>query len=133
MLVLTIILVPITSVSADTYTSKDNTIIGSNYYDFFKSHFGEDKNYQFFAYDCYGSGSYSRTCYYGIDNEFNYVKISYNSSNELEITKGVDKNFSVTGANIIEVKPSAEYQILRGLTFAFLILVIYVMLGVIFL
>lgn len=133
MLVLIIILVPITSVSADTYTSKDDTIISSTYYDFFKSHFGEDKSYKFFAYNCYGSGTYNRTCYYGIDKDFNYVKISYNSNNELQITKGIDENFSVNGSNIIEVKPSLFAQILWAITFIFIFYIIYIMLGVIFL
>lgn len=133
MLVLTIILVPITSVSADTYTSKDNTIIGSNYYDFYKAQFGEDKYYKFFAYDCSGSGTYSRTCYYGIDRDFNYVQIKYNSNNEMEIVKGVDEDFSVTGTNIIEVKPSPESQIAYGLNFILVFFIIYTMLGVVFL
>lgn len=133
MLVLTIILVPITSVSADTYTSKDNTIIGSNYYDFFKAQFGEDINYKFFAYDCYGSGTYSRTCYFGIDENFNYIKISYNTENELQISKGIDEGFSVSGVNVIEVQPSVSYQLLYGLTFVFIFAVIYIMLGVVFL
>lgn len=133
MLVLTIILVPITSVSADTYTSKDNTIIGSNYYDFYKAQFGEDKYYKFFAYDCYGSGTYNRTCYYGIDRDFNYVQIKYNSNNEMEIVKGVDEDFSVTGTNIIEVKPSPESQIAYGLNFILVFFIIYTMLGVVFL
>lgn len=132
MLVLTITLVPTTNVSADTYTSKDNTIIGSNYYDFFEAQFGEDKNYKFFAYDCYGSGTYTRTCYYGIDNDFNYVKVSYNSENELNITKGIDTEFSVTGNNIINVKPSFTSQLVRAIAFIFIFFVVYIMLGVIF-
>lgn len=132
-MVLTIILVPISSVSAETYTSKDNAIINSTYYEFFKSQFGEDKYYKFFAYDCLGSGSYSRTCYYGIDNDFNYVKISYNSNNELQITKGIDEDFSVSGVNVIEVKPSINVQIAYGFAFVFVCYIIYIMLGVIFL
>lgn len=131
MLVLTIILLPITNVSALSYTSKDDIIISSTYYDFFRSQFGEDKNYKFFAYDC-SSGNYSRTCYYGIDNDNNFVQIKYNSSYNYEIIKGIDNDFSVIGNNIIEVKPSFSSQITQAITFIFIFFVIYLMLGVVF-
>lgn len=133
MLVLTIMLVPTIKVNATTYTSKDDIIISSNYYDFFKVNFGEDKSYKFFAYNCYGSSSYQRTCYYGIDKDFNYVNIKYDTSNNLEIIKGTDTNFNVNGSNIIEVKPSNLSQLLYAITFIFIFFVIYIMTGVIFL
>lgn len=133
MLVLITILVPTIKVSATSYVSKDDIVISSNYYDFFKANFGEDKSYKFFAYNCYNSSSYQRTCYYGIDKDFNYVNIKYDSNNNLQIVKGIDTNFSVTGANIIEVKPNLLSQLLWAITFIFIFFVIYIMTGVIFL
>lgn len=127
-MVLIIILVP--TVNAQEYTAKEDIIIDTKYYEFFKAHFGEDKNYKFFAYDCY-YGNYNRTCYYGIDNEYNYVKIDYtNSSNSyvIDISNGTDTSFSVSGANIIEVKPSATYQLIYGLAFALVLFVVNLML-----
>lgn len=132
MLVLAIILVPITKVSATSYTAKNDIIISSTYYDFYKAQFGEDKSYKFFAYDC-SSGSYSRTCYYGIDKDNNYVQIKYNSNYNYEIVKGIDNNFSVSGDNVIEVKPSFISQLTYAIVFIFIFFVIYIMLGVIFL
>lgn len=124
MLALLITLVPITNVNASTYTSKDNIVIDTKYYEFFKAQFGEDKSYKFFAYDC-EYNNYNRTCYYGIDKDNNYVDISYTSSSysDLIIKKGTDTNFSVTGSNIIEVKPSVNYQMLYAIVF---FLVLYV-------
>lgn len=122
-MVLIIILVP--TVNADEYTAKEDIIIDTKYYEFYKAQFGEDKNYKFFAYNCY-YGSYTRTCYYGIDNDYNYVKIDYVSSGTSYVTnisKGTDTSFNVSGVNIIEVKPSATYQLTYGLAFC---LVLYV-------
>lgn len=127
MLVLIITLVP--TVNADTYTSKDDIIIDTKYYEFFKAHFGEDNYYKFFAYDCY-YGTYNRTCYYGIDKDNNFVKVDYTSSGNsysMKIEKGVDNDFSVTGTNVIEVKPSFISQLVYGFTFSFIVLLIYIM------
>ena len=72
MLVLSIMLVP--TVKADTYTTKDDIVIDTKYYEFFKAKFGEDTGYKFFAYDCTRSNySYTATCYYGIDKNNNYI------------------------------------------------------------
>lgn len=135
MLVLVIILLPITNVNANSYVAKDDIIIDEKYYDFFSSHFGEDNSYQFFAYNC-NYGSSTRTCYYGIDINNNYVKIDYNYTDvynySLNISKGVDSDFSVTGDNIINVNPSKSSILLYCLVFIFLFYVIYIMLGVVF-
>lgn len=102
MLALVIISLVITkNVYAQSYTT-NNTIISSNYHDFFKTHFRGSK-YKYFPYDCNKQSSYYRTCYYGIDSEGNYLKIAYNDNNELEVTKGIDNNFILNGVNYFEV------------------------------
>ena len=50
MLALVIILLPITKVNASSYVAKNDIIIDLKYYEFFRSHFGEDNTYQFFAW-----------------------------------------------------------------------------------
>lgn len=129
MLVLVIMFLPTIKVSADTYTAKDNIVFDIKYYEFFKHHF-ENKSYQFFAYDCTYS-NYNRTCYFGIDNDNNYVKISYNSDsyNDISITKGIDNNFKVTGMNVIKVSSSTTYAILNVLIFSFCLILFLYLLG----
>ena len=124
MLVLTIILVP--TVKAETFTAKDDIIIDTKYYEFFKAQFGEDSKYKFFAYDCY-YGNYNRTCYYGIDSKNNYVKIDYknnSSSYQIHITIGVVENLTVNGVNVIEVGPTSISVIKYLLIFAFVLYII---------
>ena len=135
-LVLVIILLPITNVDASSYVAKNDIIIDTKYYDFFKNQFGNDNTYQFFAYNCiYGNSN--RTCYYGIDSKNNYVKIDYkyidNYNYSLNISKGVDNDFSVSGDNIINVKPSKTSILVYSVVFFFVFYVIYIMLGVVFL
>lgn len=102
MLALVIISLVITNnVYAESYTT-NNTIISSNYHDFFKTHFRGTK-YKYFPYDCNRQSSYYRTCYYGIDSEGHYLKIAYNDNNELEVTEGIDNNFVLNGVNYFEV------------------------------
>lgn len=136
MLVLVIILLPTIKVNATSYVAKNDIVIDLKYYEFFNRQFGDDNTYQFFAYDCiYGSSR--RTCYYGIDINNNYVKIDYdyndNYNYTLNISKGVDNDFSVTGDNIINVSPSKTSILLNCVVFIFVFYVIYIMLGVIFL
>lgn len=136
MLVLVIILLPTIKVNAASYVAKNDIVIDLKYYEFFNRHFGDDNTYQFFAYNCiYGSST--RTCYYGIDINNNYVKIDYNYNDNynytLNISKGVDNDFSVTGDNIINVSPSKTSILLNCVVFIFVFYVIYIMLGVIFL
>lgn len=136
MLVLVIILLPITNVNASSYVAKNDIIIDTKYYDFFNSQFGDDNSYQFFAYNCiYGNSS--RTCYFGIDSNNNYVKIDYNYTDiynySLNISKGVDNDFSVTGDNIINVSPSKPSILVYCVVFIFVFYIIYIMLGVVFL
>ena len=136
MLVLVIILLPTIKVNASSYVAKNDIIIDTKYYDFFKNHFGEDNTYQFFAYNC-SYGNSIRTCYYGIDSNNNYVKIDYNYSDiynySLNISKGVDNDFSVTGDNVINVSPSKSSILVNCVVFIFVFYVIYIMLGVVFL
>ena len=135
MLVLVIILLPITKVNASSYVAKNDIIIDLKYYEFFRTHFGEDNTYQFFAYNC-SYGNSTRTCYYGIDSNNNYVKIDYNYSHiydySLNISKGVDNDFSVTGDNIIYISPSKTSMLTYCVVFFFVFYVIYIMLGVVF-
>ena len=127
MLVLLIMLVPTIKVSAETYTAKSDIVIDTKYYEFFKAKFGEDKYYKFFAYDCTRSNySYTATCYYGIDKDYNYYKISY-SGDKLVVSSGIDEDFSLNGSNYIEVKPSVESQLLIAFVFAFVFYVIRLM------
>lgn len=115
MLVLVTMFLP--TVKADSYTTKDDIVIDTKYYDFFKAKFGEDKNYKFFAYDCTRSNySYTATCYYGIDEDNTYYKISY-VGDKLNVSTGVDENFVLNGNNYIDVKASYLSQILYGLVF----------------
>lgn len=136
MLVLVIILLPTIKVNATSYVAKNDIVIDLKYYEFFNRQFGDDNTYQFFAYDCIYSSS-KRTCYYGIDINNNYVKIDYdytdNYNYTLNISKGVDNDFSVTGDNIINVSPSKTSILTYGLVFIFVFYVIYIMLGVVFL
>lgn len=130
MLALGITLVPTINVKADSYTAKDNIIFDVKYYEFFDHQFDKNTSYQFFAYDCAYS-SYNRVCYYGIDSNSNFVKITYNSDTygDILISKGVDTNFSVSGTNIISVTPSSDTVILQVLVFSITLLVILKMLG----
>lgn len=123
-------LVPTISVKADNYIAKDNIVFDTKYYEFFDHQFDKNTSYKFFAYDCLYS-NYNRTCYYEIDSNNNFVKISYNSDsyNDLTITKGVDDSFSVTGTNIISVTPSSNTVILQVLVFSVTLFVILKMLG----
>ena len=135
MLVLVIIFLPIIKVNAISYVAKDDIIIDTKYYDFFKNQFGDDNTYQFFAYNCiYGNSN--RTCYYGIDCKNNYVKIDYDYTDiynyTLNISKGVDNDFSVTGDNIINVSPSKISILVNCVVFIFVFYIIYIMLGVVF-
>lgn len=119
MLVLSIMLVP--TVKADTYTTKDDIVIDTKYYEFFKAKFGEDTEYKFFAYDCIrGNYSYTATCYYGIDNNNNYYKISY-VGDKLNVSTGVDENFVLNGTNYIEVGVSAYTTIEYALVFSLIL------------
>ena len=136
MLVLVIILLPTIKVNASSYVAKNDIIIDTKYYDFFKNQFGDDNTYQFFAFNC-SYGNSIRTCYYGIDSNNNYVKIDYNYSDIynyfLNISKGVDNDFSVTGDNIIHINPSKTSILVYCVVFIFVFYVIYIMLGVVFL
>lgn len=112
-LVLIIILVPITSVKAQSYTAED-TLLSSNIHDYFNNYFSGNKSYQYFGYVCG-----DRTCYYGIDSDFNFVNITYTSTSgynyNYKITTGVDENFSVSGANVFKKDVNNSRAILMAL------------------
>lgn len=120
-------LVPTISVSADTYTTKDDIIIDTKYYEFFKAKFGEFATYKFFAYDCTRSNySYNATCYYGIDSSNNYVKISY-VGDKLNVSTGIDENFKLNGSNYIDIKISSATITCITIVFS-LVMVIFIVL-----
>lgn len=127
MLALTIMLVPTINLNAESYTTKDSVLISSNIHDFYNNYFNGSKSYKYFPYDCN-----SRTCYFGIDSENNYVRLYYTGdySNNLTIQKGVDNNFSVNGVNIVEKDVQISYIVIRAIIFFCLIRLIMMMLGV---
>ncbi len=127
MLVLIIILVVTIDVKADTYTTS-NTIISTNYHEFFKQNF-KGKKYKYFPYSCYPSNSYSRTCYFGIDSQNNYIKISYNNSDDLVVTRGIDNNFILNGDNYFSVDDTNYFKVC--LVFICIFCLVYWILGVI--
>lgn len=117
-------LVPTINVKADTYTTKDDIVIDTKYYEFFKAKFGEDTEYKFFAYDCTRSNySYTSTCYFGIDKNNNYHKISY-VGDKLNVSSGVDDNFVLNGTNYIEVKVDSSVVIKYALVFTLILYII---------
>lgn len=126
MLVLTITLVPTIKSKAVSYTADDSVIISSQYHDFFNNYFNGKKSYTYFPYSCYNS-NYNRTCYYGIDSDNNYIKITYNGDgynyNQV-IEKGVDESFSVTGNNVIKKEVNSIYILVYGIAFILGLLVI---------
>ncbi|MBE6156756.1 MAG: hypothetical protein E7161_03310 [Firmicutes bacterium] len=112
-MVLIIILVPITSVKAQSYTAED-TLLSSNVHDYFNNYFNGNKSYQYFGYACG-----DRTCYYGIDSDHNYVNITYTSTSgygyDYVISTGVDENFSVSGSNVFKKEINDSRVILMAL------------------
>lgn len=58
----------------------------------------------------------------GIDKDGNYIKISYNNNNELEITKGIDNNFSLNGDNYFEIK-DVNYQFIISILICIFLLI----------
>lgn len=131
MLALTIILVPTTSY-AKSYVSDDSVIIEDNIHSFFNNYFSSTDTYQYFPYECNYS-DYSRTCYYGINQDNEYVDISYIIGDRFNydrvITTGIDENFSVTGNNVIKKGVSINYIILIVLVFFGVIKIVDKLLG----
>lgn len=131
MSVLTITLVTTTNVKATTYTADDSVIISSQMHDFFNNYFNGTKSFLYFPFSC-SYNDYNRTCYYGIDSENNYVKITYNGSgynyNQV-IETGVDENFQVNGNNVIRKNINPFYIIIYALIFFSLIKFVLLLLG----
>lgn len=125
MLVLGIILAPTINVNAKSYIADDTVTIPSQYHDVFNNYFKEYQKYTYFPYEC--NTNYSRTCYFGIDSQGNYLDISYKNygnSYELQYTKGVDEDFSVTGVNVFIHEPSMASLLTCAVIFIFLVLLI---------
>lgn len=106
MLVLIIMLAPTIKVGAKSYIADDTTIISSQYHEFFNNYFDDVVGFQYFTYKC-NVNDITRNCYYGIDSKGNYINIgyTYNSYNNysIQITKGIDEDFSVSGSNVFKI------------------------------
>ena len=129
MLVLIITLVITTSVSAEEYTASDDYTISSQYHDVFNNYFNDSKSYLYFSYDCY-YGDTLRHCYYGIDEENNYLKIDYQTSGYnyvVNYTSGIDEEFSVNGINIYRHQVNVDYSILYLLCFSGVIILVNIL------
>lgn len=128
---LIITLVPITSY-AKSYVADDSVIIEDNIHSFFNNYFSSTDTYQYFPYECNYS-DYNRTCYYGINQDNEYVDISYTYGDRFNydrvITTGIDENFSVTGNNVIKKGVSINYIILIVLVFFGVIKIVDKLLG----
>lgn len=119
MLVLLITLVPIINLNADSYVSNDNVLVSSSVHDFFTNYFSPKDTYKYFPYECG-----DRTCYLGINSNTNeFVRLYYTGSysSNLQIQKGVDNDFDVSGINVFIHEPVIEYDILISIVFIFLI------------
>lgn len=131
MSVLIIMLVPITSVKAKSFTADNNAVVPSNIHDYFRYYFGDRKSYEYFPYSCY-YGSYSLTCYYGIDKDGNYLDIKYQGSDYSynQISEfGINDTYSVIGSNVFKVNVSNNYLISYILIFALLVFFFSALLG----
>lgn len=118
---------------AASYTADDTYVIPTQYHDLFNNYFNNSSSYKYFSYKC-DYGNYSRHCYYGIDNDNNYLKIDYVSSNnsyDVQFTQGVDQEFSVIGVNVYEheVKDTKVTNVI--LVFALCLYVFIALLGVV--
>lgn len=118
-----IILLVTINVDALSYSADDTATISSQYHDFFNNYFSNSFEYKYFPYEC-DTSTYNRTCYYGIDNNNNFINIKYNG-NSYYYEKGVDNNFSVSGNNIIT--RSGNNNLINTYAIVFIGLVILVM------
>lgn len=111
-------------VSAKEYIANDNINISSEYHTVFNNYFSEDKSYTYFSYKCN-----ENDCYFGIDEDGNYLNITYNELFEVNYETGIDEEFSVVGNNIFRHKSSSSSVILYFLIFIFLIYLFYILIG----
>lgn len=132
MLALAVTCLVTADVNAESFVADDTYVMSSQYHDFFKNYFGEDKSYQYFSYKC-DSGNYQRNCYYGIDSEGNSVKITYVDNGSYNynysITSGVDEDFSVTGVSVFKVKANPNYLTNFVLIFSICLVILLIFLG----
>lgn len=114
MSVLAIMLVPTINAKAVSYRADDTAILSSQIHDYFNNYFSGNKSYQYFGYVCG-----DRTCYYGIDSDYNYVNITYQNvsgySYDYLISTGIDESFSVSGINIFKKEINNSRVILMAL------------------
>lgn len=114
-------------VSAKEYVADDNYNVTSQYHDIFNNYFDGKKSYLYFPYSC-DTGSYSRECYFGIDEDGNYLDINYvsnGSSYEVNYSTGIDEEFSVTGNNVFRKDVSEGTVIAYALIFTLILVVVY--------
>lgn len=127
---LTISLITINFVNAQTYNADDTTIIGTQYTEMFKNYFGENKDYKYFTYKCNYNNN-SRNCYYAIDEDNNYIRVTYQNdaySYTPKIETGTDNDFNVNGL-YFEVHKSYTFIILCSIAFMFCLYIVSLLLG----
>lgn len=123
LVLLTTLVITCKNVSAKSYVADDNITISSSFHDVFNNYFDESKKYTYFAYKCD-----NRTCYFGIDEDNNYLEITYTGTqynNQIVYKKGTDNNFSVSGVNVFNHNPSANSQLLYAFVFSLVFVVFF--------
>lgn len=124
-------IVPITS-NATSYTADNSVIISSDIHDLYNNYFKKSDTYLYFPYSCYYDSYYSRTCYFGINQNNEYLKVDYVTSGNSytrRITTGTDDNFSVNGNNVIRKEVSIDYVLVVAIGFIFVIKIVNLLLG----
>ena len=128
-MVLLITLVLTTSnVFAKEYISDDNVNVSTQYHDIFNNYFNEYEKYTYFPYSCSYSNYSNRTCYFGINEDGEFLDISYvpdGNSYKLQYSSGIDNSFSVTGSNVFIHEPSSSTIIAYCFVFVFLLVLIF--------
>lgn len=127
MLVLMLI-VTTTNVNAVKYEADDNYSMPSQYHYIFNNYFDDSTSYKYFSYKCTVNGR-KRNCYYGIDNNNNYLKISYveiDNNYVVNYEKGIDEDFEVIGSNVFEKNINPVHTTNYAITFfSLLVLLLY--------
>lgn len=98
MLVLIIMLVTTTNVSALDLTSSNNSIIPEDVIQTFKNSLNT-AHFNYLSYDC-NINNVTRTCYFAYDKKGNYISITYTNetyNSQRIINKGQDNNINING------------------------------------
>ncbi len=129
MLVLLITVVTTTNVYATSYVADDTSSISSQYHDIFNNYFSKSVSYQYFSYKCH-YGNSDRNCYFGIDNDGNFLRIVYQANGNSYIQKyekGVDEDFSVSGVNVFRKEIDNVIVTNYILSFVFVLTIVFIL------